>query len=191
MIGKILKFDGEKIWVLEKEAKESIMYDLADWIKLEYVKLGEAGIRIDTEKGLVSFVAMVEGMADQDSKEKKSTKKSSKWEDDIVSFEVLLTAAHKKANDAGFGLNIKTSVIRDDAGKPLINLKEKFAVFKARVFLTDKGKVIQSFEGHGDVTDTNVKGENIKPHFIRMAETRAIVRALRWYTNNGCAEEEK
>ena len=31
----------------------------------------------------------------------------------------------------------------------------------------------------------------IKPHFIRMAETRAIARALRWATNNAKVAEEE
>ncbi len=188
-LGKITKFDGKKIYFIEEKNETLFQYELAEWVKAEFVKLGEAEITIDSNQ-IVTFVAMVEDLANQDSKEKKDPKK--KWEDDIVSFEVLLTAAHKKAKESDFGLNIKTNVIRDESGKPLINLAEKFAVFKARVFLTDiTGKEIQSFEGHGDATDTNVKGEHIKPHFIRMAETRAIVRALRWYTNNGCAEEEK
>ena len=43
------------------------------------------------------------------------------------------------------------------------------------------GKV---FQAHGDATSDNIKGEMIKPHFIRMAETRAIGRAFRWATNN-------
>ena len=185
MIGKILKFDREKIWVLEKEAKESIMYDLASWIKPEYIKLGEAEITIDSETGLVSFVAMVEGMADQDSKVKKSTKKSSKWEDDMVTFEDLLIKAH----ELGKPFSIKTRMLA-------VDLEKKYALFKAQVILESieikdvkiPGRI---FEGHGDATNENVTGEFIKPHFIRMAETRAIVRALRWYTNNGCAEEEK
>ncbi len=87
-------------------------------------------------------------------------------------------------------MSIKTEVIKDENGKPLINLKEKFAVFKATVIVSD-GSLQQEFQGHGDATSENVTGEFIKPHFIRMAETRSICRALRWYTNNGCAEEEK
>ncbi|GAH86573.1 unnamed protein product, partial [marine sediment metagenome] len=59
-----------------------------------------------------------------------------------------------------------------------IDLENKYALFRAIV--TGKNG---TFEAHGDATSENV-GDFIKPHFIRMAETRAIARALRWYTNN-------
>ena len=191
MIGKITKYDGENIWFIESGKKTEKKYITEEWVKPEFVKLGEADITI--KEGRVTFVAMLDEMADQDSKEKKSTAKKpgeKKWEDDIVSFEDLLTAAHAKAKIDGFSLSIKTEVIKDENGKPLINLKEKFAVFKATVIVSD-GSLKQEFQGHGDATSDNVTGDYIKPHFIRMAETRAICRALRWYTNNGCAEEEK
>lgn len=181
----IVKHDGNKISIVENDTVKE--YELESWVKPEFVGLGSAEITITN--GKVSFVSMDPGKKAETSKDPK--KKSGKWEDDIVSFEVLLTAAHKKAKDEDFKLNIQTELIKDESGKPLINLEKKLAVFKARVYLTKDGKEIQSFEGHGDATDQNVKGEHIKPHFIRMAETRAIVRALRWYTNNGCAEEEK
>ncbi len=112
-------------------------------------------------------------------------KSSGKWEDDMVTFEDLLTKAH----GLKVPFSIKTKMLEFD-------LEKKFALFKARIIIgsTEIGKVKTEevvFEGHGDATADNVTGEFIKPHFIRMAETRAIVRALRWYTNNGCAEEEK
>ena len=108
-------------------------------------------------------------------------KKEGNWEDDIVSFETLLTKAHSM--NAPF--SIKTWKLE-------VDLEKKYALFKARV-IVDGGTVIEKvFDGHGDSTEDNVKGEHIKPHFIRLAETRAIVRALRWYTNNAnCTEEEK
>lgn len=108
------------------------------------------------------------------------------WEDDIVDFETLLTAAHEKK----VPFSIKTECIN-------VDLEKKYALFKASVIVsgTKVGELESgetTFDGHGDSTAENVTGEFIKPHFIRMAETRAIVRALRWYTNNAkCAEEEK
>lgn len=48
----------------------------------------------------------------------------------------------------------------------------------------------RTFTGYGDATDENV-GANIKKHKIRMAETRAINRALRLATGHGkCSIEE-
>ena len=118
-------------------------------------------------------------------KPSESTANNSNWQDDIVNFETLLTAAHKlKAQ-----FSIKTKMLE-------VNLKEKYALFKAKVILPEQklGDLTipeTVFEAHGDATDDNVENKLIKKHFIRMAETRAICRALRWYTNNGCAEEEK
>lgn len=108
---------------------------------------------------------------------KVAEKKSEGWEDDIVNFETLLNDAHARFKDL---LSIKTEMIQ-------VDVEKKYALFKATV--TANG---QNYEAHGDATEENVKGDFIKPHFIRMAETRAIVRALRWATNNAtCAEEEK
>ncbi len=132
--------------------------------------------------------------------ENKSTSGNSNWQDDIVNFETLLTAAHNLKKP----FSIETEMIT-------VDLKEKYALFKAKVKIYataeeyqkycigevseeskhHKRMLLQEFEAHGDATNDNITGTLIKPHFIRMAETRAICRALRWYTNNGCAEEEK
>ena len=106
----------------------------------------------------------------------------------MVTFEDLLTKAHELKEK----FSIKTKMLQ-------LDVEKKFALFKAKVIIGENPKAKigemeiepRCFEGHGDATEENVKGEHIKPHFIRMAETRAICRALRWYTNNGCAEEEK
>lgn len=74
-------------------------------------------------------------------------------------------------------------------------MEKKWAVVKASVtiFIIDgEDSRKATFEGHGDATQENIKGDIIKPHFLRMAETRAIARALRWATNNATtADEEK
>jgi len=105
----------------------------------------------------------------------KSKPKEENWADEIVDFETLLNDAHAK------GLSqIQTTPLQ-------IEMKEKFAIFKAKAFGT-KGE----FEATGDATQDNISSVLIKPHWIRMAETRAICRALRFYTNNAkCSKEEK
>ena len=66
---------------------------------------------------------------------------------------------------------------------------ERRAVFKATVtMLTDYGTA--HFLGHGDSDETNTH-PIIIPHYIRMAGTRAIARALRWATNEGRTSMEE
>ncbi len=110
---------------------------------------------------------------------KKSEKKSGNWQDDIVKFEDLLADAHSKFPF----LSIKTEKIE-------INLKEKYALFKATAWVNE-GVQNQHFQAHGDATADNIGTDYVKPHFIRLAETRAVVRALKLLTNNAkCSEEE-
>ena len=171
----IVKIEGNKIQaVVDNDVKE---YEIEEWVKPEFVKLGSAEITITN--GKVSFCSMQKAEAPT-GETKSQTKKSGKWEDDMVTFEDLLTRAHNLK--APF--SIKTEMLQ-------LDIEKKYALFKAEVIVKEDGKQEKIFQGHGDATDQNVTGEYIKPHFIRMAETRAIVRALRWYTNNGCAEEEK
>lgn len=113
---------------------------------------------------------------------KKREKKSEEWQDEIISFETLLNDAHIKLG----GFSIFTQLIHHDFDK-------KTAMFKAQVKIMkhkDENSM-QIFEAHGDADQDNC-GDMIKPHYIRMAETRAIARALRFATNNAkTAEEEK
>lgn len=182
----IKEIDGNKIRFLQEGSKILQEFELEDWVKLEYVKLGDAEIEIKNNK--VSFVSMIQSPAKPGPTGSSEKKKTGKWEDDIVTFEILLTKAHELKEH----FSIKTKMLQ-------LDVEKKFALFKAQVIVGENPKTKigeleiepRVFEGHGDATSENVTGEFIKPHFIRMAETRAIVRALRWYTNNGCAEEEK
>ena len=88
---------------------------------------------------------------------------------EFISFEGLLNAFHKNG-----GNEIRTEIVRTD---PLI------------VQATVSGSK-GTFQGLGDADKDNVNSMILK-HKIRMAETRAIARALRWYTNIGmCSAEE-
>ena len=135
-------------------------------VKLVISKLGRGDkveMTADFEKRLYNVIKI----------NKKSDKKN--WADDMTNLEDLLTNAHKKFGD----LSITTEKIE-------IDLKKKYALFKATAITKD-----HKFEAHGDATADNIDSEKVKKHFIRMAETRAIVRALRFLTNNAaCAEEE-
>ena len=87
----------------------------------------------------------------------------------FVLFEGLLSAFHENG-----GKEIYTKIINTE---PLI------------IQATVKGER-GTYQGIGDADDNNV-GKMIFPHKIRMAETRAIARALRFYNNIGmCSAEE-
>lgn len=114
------------------------------------------------------------------------------WGDDKINLEHLLDVAHKKFKE----LEIKTEIITYD-------IEKKWAVFKATVIGDGKtfighGDAIVDFEGAnnnaqnqtGRKPDKNITSM-IAPHFIRMAETRAVARALRWATNNASTSKEE
>ena len=153
----------------------------------EMMKLMTKGseIEFDEKHRVTSKINILKQVPEEKEKPKKgSSSGSDSWADEMVRFEDLLSDAHE-INKTRF--SIHTEVLRDGDGNPMIDLKAKTAIFKATVTV-GKDKV---FEAHGDATDENVKTVLIKPHFIRMAETRAIARALRWATNNAkCSEEE-
>lgn len=120
----------------------------------------------------------------------KLVKKAEGWhEDDMLSLDSLLEDAHKNGL-----IGIKTQIISHDPEK-------KTAVVKAMVFMMKKEEpkkteppeqpVIKEYHGHGDADQTNISSDTVKKHYLRMAETRAISRALRWATNNAmtCKEE--
>lgn len=90
----------------------------------------------------------------------------------------LLDEAHSR------GLkSINTAIeelLFDQEGEPI------YAVVRATVELEDG----RTFSGIGDATRSNV-GRNIKPHIIRMAETRAKARALRDAVNVGTTALEE
>ena len=91
---------------------------------------------------------------------------------EFIKFEGLLSEFHSNGGTSIETIELETST-------------EDHPKFKA-VVIGDKG----SFTGHGDADATNVNGM-IQAHKYRMAETRAIARALRWYTNVGmCSVDE-
>jgi hypothetical protein len=137
--------------------------------ELKTAVLGKGNvIEFDFEKGKVGSINLI-------SKGKQEEKGN--WAEDMTNFEDLLDAAHKKGL-----ISINTEMIS-------VDFELKIAVFKATVIgwidETNNG----SFSGHGDAE--GITNDNIKPHFMRMAETRAIARALRWYTNNAQVAEEE
>jgi len=180
MFVEITKIEKDKVTV-RKDDKEKT-YQMEEFV-IPHVKLGLSEISFNDVSKKISFIKMQE---DAVSPNKPTTDKG-KWEDDIINFDTLMDTAHKLK----VPFSIKTQMLD-------IDLEKKYALFKAVVAVykepaENEEGINVYFEAHGDATSENIKGDFIKPHFIRMAETRAIARALRWYTNNAgkCAEEEK
>lgn len=94
---------------------------------------------------------------------------------EYVLFEGLLEVAHEHCHLQ----SISTNLIQ------LPTQESPFCIVQATV-TTDKG---ESFQGLGDASPSNVN-KMIIPHMIRMAETRAVARALRFLTGFGTAFEE-
>ena len=88
-----------------------------------------------------------------------------------VPFKTLLDKGHKEYNLAG----VDTEILQFPCAE-----NGMMAVFRAVVKNTDGA----TFSAHGDADPHNTT-EYIVPHLLRMAETRAIARALRWLTNEG------
>jgi len=106
----------------------------------------------------------------------KEEKKS--WADDMTNFEDLLSDMHNKFKGS---FSIKTELIS-------VDYEKSQAIFSAAVSVEYENRTTV-FTGHGDAE--GIKSENIKPHFIRMAETRAVARALRFATNNAKVSKEE
>jgi len=91
---------------------------------------------------------------------------------DFITFEGLLAQFHNNG-----GSSIRT--------QELPNSTAEEPRFKA-IVKGEKGE----FMGHGDANNLNVN-KLVAKHKYRMAETRAIARALRWYNNIGmCSLDE-
>ena len=88
-----------------------------------------------------------------------------------VPFKTLLDKAHKQYGLAG----VETEILQFPGAE-----NGNMAIFRATVKNTDGA----TFSGHGDADPKNTTS-TIAPHLLRMAETRAIARALRWLTNSG------
>lgn len=163
--------EGTVKWISSSEKNNSfnLIEDDKIWYQLPDEQNVEDIIKRN-DKIIVKFKLEGNTRLVEEIKVLETTEQTNDLQDDMVNFETLLDAAHKKNEN----FSITTECIE-------VNLEKKYALFKAIV--TIPGNPPKIFTGHGDATNENVKGV-IKEHFIRMAESRSIVRALRWYTNN-------
>tara|TARA_R110000737_G_scaffold23247_1_gene41893 strand:+ start:203 stop:553 length:351 start_codon:yes stop_codon:yes gene_type:complete len=106
---------------------------------------------------------------------------------DVPTFTELL----KKAHQQGL-VSIKTNLIKTElVGKT--DKLDAFYWFFFKAFVTmsspSDSEVLLEFEATGDANKYNV-GNMIKPHILRMAETRAVARALRFALGEDTVFEE-
>jgi hypothetical protein len=110
------------------------------------------------------------------------TEKAKGKDKDIVGFDDVLLTAHKKWKD---NLSIETEIIlKPDGTSPVTDgwlMKAKLTIYMADA----KPRV---FTGYGEATPTNA--DNVKDSLPRMAETRAIARALRFALGERVIAEE-
>ena len=175
----------ENIWYNVRGDTEDIINKLFDEEQL--AKGNTVIVEINATNTITKFVKLIH-------------KSESRNDDDMLSLDTLLAVAHEKGLVA-----IKTQAIQ-------IDVEKKIAIFKAQIFMQiktedEKEPYIKEFTAYGDAlpdmnidyedktgkprTAHNMDSATIRPHFIRMAETRAIARGLRWATNNAktCKEE--
>ncbi len=102
------------------------------------------------------------------------------WADEIERFNELL----KRAHDNGF--------IGCDTRELMHNVELKVATFEATVyFQEDKDSLVHKYTEHGDASPDNIENDKVKKHYYRLAETRAIGRALRLALGTPELENEK
>ena len=125
-------------------------------------------IEFEYNNGVVGSITLIE----------KGQEKEENWADEMTNFKDLLNSAHEKF---GNKFNIKTEMLS-------VDYENKQAIFNACVSI-ENGEKVRIFTAHGDAE--GITNNMIKPHFIRMAETRSIVRALRFATNNAKVSQEE
>jgi hypothetical protein len=176
--GIVKSVSSPKEWM----GKLQFGFTLKENPKVWYNVAGEQDELNKIMKHIISKGNTIEFNFDQESKEvsnlvmKEKAKEEIESTEDMTSFEDLLSDAHKKFNG---NFSIKTEMIQNEWEK-------QRAIFKAKVDVLGIGV----YEAYGDATQENC-GEMVKKHYIRMAETRAIARALRWATNNARVAEEE
>lgn len=120
-------------------------------------------------------------------KEKAKESSQGNFADDLTTFEDLLNDAHDKFKG---NFSIKTEMIENDWEKQRAIFKATIEILKNEYTEDGVETTKTVYEAYGDATQDNC-GEMVKKHYIRMAETRSIARALRWATNNAKAAAEE
>lgn len=182
--GKLIHIEGNKVVIKDAEGNEAALECTENVMK--WMDRFEVGDQVhatsygDPEK--ITFLGKDNGTTAQTPKptpkqKPETTGKEEGWVilqgKKYATLKVLLNKAHELYPGR---FSIHTNMIERDA-------KEHLCIFEATVqIVNDKGDIITSYTGIGDTNNSNID-KMIQPSYIRMAETRAVVRALRFATN--------
>lgn len=190
----IKKIEGKNISFIQEGKSELQNFPLAEWVKPEYVKLGEAEITIT--EGQIAFCTLQKDVPKSADRyvPKKAVSKPTNSEsfgefkaNEIVNikgknhviYEGLLRLAHQKG--------LKSFEIIDK----FVSSDMKIAWVQVRAHVTIGDKSIETFfDGIGSSTPENT-GTMTEHHPVEMAHTRAKGRALRDFLNIGQAMAEE
>lgn len=161
-----IKLSGHDQWFNRYDELENLK-QFAETIKKGY----EVKLKVDQNK--IQEIEIISAVEE---------KKSGKF-DDMTNYEDLLNAAHKKAKEDDVLLSMVSKPVEDGQGDPMVDFKNKTALYQATLIIRDKmGTLLQEISDTGDAE--GIENQFIKPHFNRMASTRAMARCYRIYTNN-------
>ena len=168
---------------------KSVVLNFSEQVKRYYTKLEdnkEYNIEYDDETDIALYIKPVDNtksvtsfnenkpapsnvtLSDKEKKEKGYVLLQGKW---YATYKVLLDTAHSLYHN---NFSVQTEIIEIDKDK-------KFALVQAIVNIrTATG--IQTFSSYGDADPSNL-ASNMQSAYIRMADTRAVCRALRLATN--------
>jgi hypothetical protein len=133
-------------------------------------------LTVDADQDLCTFakpIGQSQSPLNTPSEQKKPVQSKGSFMDDYIGHEELIA----KAKEAGI-LYIQTALVSDDG---------KRAVMKCDV-MNKEGIV---FTDYGDAGQDSITSSSIKPHYLRMASTRAINRALRLALFEGKTTKEE
>jgi len=193
-IGRIERVTGPKEYkgklqlsILQKTKWYNIEGDKETLEEAKKILLVGCEAELTTENGIIKNMNILVKAPVQAPKSKEVNKS---WTDDMTNYGDLLNAAHDKVTKDNLFLSMESKPVKNAEGNPLVNFETKQALYEATLTIRDKeGKVVQRFVDTGDAE--GISNVLIKPHFNRMASTRAMARCYRIYTNNSKVSEEE
>jgi len=174
MKATIVKIEGNNIEYVLEGGQEVEVAKLADWVKPNFVKLGDAELTV--LDGMVTFCQMQVKQENTPFNKAPMSKKDNIVNiqgKDFMTYEGLLAKAHEKGE---FSMVITESWVSSDM---------KMAWCKVRLTAGN-----QTFDGFGSSTPENT-GTMTQSHPVEMSHTRAKGRSLRDYLNIGQAMAEE